>query len=61
LDGKNAEKMEEFIDENKNVILKCSHPSPLSAYKTDSPFLGSRIFKKINEQLIKLNKQEILW
>lgn len=59
--GKNAEKMEEFIDINTNVVLKCSHPSPLSAYKTDTPFLGSKIFKKINKELIKLNKHEILW
>lgn len=50
--GKWSEKKEHLIDkQNGHIILKCSHPSPLSAYKTDSPFIGSNIFKHINENL----------
>lgn len=30
------------IDHKKNIIITSSHPSPLSAYKTDEPFIGSR-------------------
>ena len=30
------------IDATKNTIIRTSHPSPLSAYKTDQPFIGSR-------------------
>ncbi len=30
------------IDQKRNVVLTCSHPSPLSAYKTSEPFVGSR-------------------
>lgn len=61
--GKNAEKMESYIDVslNKNFILKCSHPSPLSAFKTENPFFGSQIFRKINEFLLTINKPEIKW
>jgi uracil-DNA glycosylase len=55
--GKFAEKKECLIKNDRNYILKCSHPSPFSAYKTDNPFIGSDIFKKINIIL----KQEIEW
>jgi uracil-DNA glycosylase len=59
--GKNAEKIKDYIDTNTNFIIKCSHPSPLSAYKTHEPFLGSNVFKKINEKLVELNKDPINW
>lgn len=49
--GKFGESKENLIDQTKHVVLKCSHPSPLSAYKTNSPFIGSKIFTKINEHL----------
>ena len=32
----------ENIDAEMNTIITCSHPSPLFAYKTDQPFIGSR-------------------
>jgi uracil-DNA glycosylase len=35
-------------------ILSSSHPSPLGAWKTDSPFIGSKCFSRTNE-LLKLN------
>ena len=49
------------IDHKKNIVLTCSHPSPLSAYKTDEPFIGSRIFSRCNEALESLGKTPIDW
>ena len=45
----------------KHILLTSSHPSPLSCYKTDSPFIGSDIFNRINDILIKQNKGRINW
>lgn len=42
-------------------MLTSSHPSPLSCYKTDKPFIGSNVFNKINEILKNNNKKEINW
>lgn len=39
----------------------CAHPSPLSAYKTSAPFIGSRCFSKANEALKSLGKDPIDW
>jgi uracil-DNA glycosylase len=39
------------LDLNKHTLFISSHPSPLSCYKTDKPFIGSKVFEKINEQL----------
>ncbi len=41
----------QFIDIDKNTVMSYSHPSPLGASKTKSPFLGSRIFSTINSYL----------
>ncbi|KAF9234024.1 uracil-DNA glycosylase-like protein [Melanogaster broomeanus] len=46
------------IDEEKHLILKSAHPSPLSAYRG---FLGNQHFKKANEWLRKKNRNEIDW
>jgi len=48
--GNFAEKKRDLIctNNNKNRILSYSHPSPLSCYKTDKPFIGSNLFKNIN-------------
>ena len=44
---------------NKNVTLFTTvHPSPLSAYRG---FLGSMIFKQINDYLIARNISPIKW
>jgi len=37
------------LDLTKHTLLTSSHPSPLSCYKTDKPFIGSDVFNKINE------------
>jgi uracil-DNA glycosylase len=49
------------IDLNKHIIISSSHPSPLSCYKTDTPFINSNIFNKINDILKTQNKNEIIW
>ena len=30
------------IQPGNNVLIRSSHPSPLGAYKTNEPFMGSR-------------------
>jgi uracil-DNA glycosylase len=45
----------------KHVLLTSSHPSPLSCYKTDKPFIGSDVFNKINQILEKSGKKTIEW
>lgn len=49
------------LDLNKHVLLTSSHPSPLSCYKTDKPFIGSDVFNKINQILEKSDKKTIEW
>lgn len=56
--GADAQKIENKIDINKNVVLKTSHPSPLSAYRG---FLGSKIYSKINDELDKNGEKRIKW
>src|SRR5579871_3496501 len=51
----------QFIDSSRNVVLSYSHPSPLGAMKTASPFIGSRIFSTINDHLCKQGKEKIDW
>ena len=46
--GKFAEKKRDIIN-NQCIILSSSHPSPLSCYKTDKPFINSGVFLKLNE------------
>lgn len=55
--GNDAKSKEKLI-QNKNRIITCVHPSPLSAHKG---FLGSKIFIKINEKLKENNIKEINW
>jgi len=46
---------------SKHTILCSSHPSPLGAHKTKSPFMGSRCFSKANEALREMGYDEIDW
>lgn len=55
--GAYAQKKGKHIDENKHVVLKAAHPSPLSAKK----FFGSRPFSQINSALEKMGKTPIDW
>lgn len=45
----------------RHTIICTSHPSPLGATKTKTPFLGSRCFSKANEALIQMGVDPIQW
>ncbi len=49
------------INPNKNLVITCSHPSPLAAYKTNTPFMGSRCFSKCNKWLLQKGYAAIDW
>ena len=42
-------------------IIKTSHPSPLGATKTKSPFLGSKCFSRANKALIDMGYDPVDW
>ena len=46
--GQPAELKCKGINADKNVIITSSHPSPLSATRTKTPFIGSRYDIRIN-------------
>lgn len=56
--GANARAFESLIDTSKHIVLKCAHPSPLSAY---NGFFGCKHFSKVNEILISQNRTPIKW
>ena len=56
--GSYAQKKGAFIDENKHLVLKSVHPSPLSAHRG---FFGNHQFSSINRYLIQHGKAAINW
>ena len=56
--GGNAKAFEPLITNKWHYILKSAHPSPLSAY---NGFFGNGHFKKCNQILKELGKDEINW
>ena len=56
--GKPAQDKEKLITNPNHVILKASHPSPLSAYRG---FFGSKPFSKVNDILIQQGQTPIFW
>jgi uracil-DNA glycosylase len=56
--GNESKKLAEFINDEKNLVLKSPHPSPLSAYRG---FLGCKHFSKANNYLKSYNKESINW
>lgn len=48
------------LDLTKHKLFVSSHPSPLSCYKTDKPFIGSKVFDKINNTLDKPINWELI-
>lgn len=56
--GAFAQKKAALIDLNKHLVLKTSHPSPLSAHRG---FLGSGVFVKCNNYLNKNGLEQIDW
>ena len=59
--GTPAQKKAGKVDDTKHVLIKTSHPSPLGARKTASPFLGSKCFSRCNEALEEQGKAPIDW
>lgn len=47
-----------LIDADRHCILRCAHPSPLSAYRG---FFGSHHFQLANDYLQKYGKRPIQW
>lgn len=56
--GAFAQKKEPLIDKSKHLVLKTSHPSPLSAHRG---FLGSGVFVKCNDYLQRHGMEPIRW
>ena len=56
--GRNAQSKMNLITNPNHLILKCAHPSPLSAY---NGFYGCRHFSKTNDFLIKNGFKPIDW
>ena len=56
--GKKAQDKGHFIDTDRHLIIKSTHPSPFSA---NHGFLGSKPFSRTNTYLKKHNIQEIDW
>lgn len=56
--GSYAQKKGQVIDENKHLVIKSVHPSPLSAY---NGFFGSAPFSQCNAYLIFNDKEPIEW
>ena len=56
--GGHAQKKATFLDEEKHLIIKSPHPSPLSAYRG---FFGSKPFSQTNDYLSKKETASIDW
>jgi len=56
--GSYAQKKGQVIDTKKHFVLKCPHPSPLSAHRG---FLGCQHFSKTNQWLTEHDEEPIDW
>ncbi|THB77070.1 MAG: uracil-DNA glycosylase [Desulfobulbaceae bacterium] len=56
--GAFAQKKQTLIDTKKHLVLRTTHPSPLSAHKG---FLGSGVFVKCNRYLVENGYAPIQW
>ena len=56
--GSYAQKKGQIIDTKKHCVLKCPHPSPLSAHRG---FFGCKHFSKANQYLESIGKTPIDW
>jgi len=59
--GNPAHKKARNVDPERHTVIRTSHPSPLGAAKTASPFLGSRCFSRANRALIEAGLDPIDW
>ena len=56
--GRNAQQKKDLVSNKWHYVLESSHPSPFSARKG---FLGSRVFSKVNEILVKEGIKPVDW
>lgn len=56
--GSYAQKKADFVNPEKNLVLKSVHPSPLSAHRG---FFGNHHFSRANEYLVSHGKEPIDW
>lgn len=56
--GAHAQSKTKLIDQDRHVILKAPHPSPLSAHRG---FFGSKPFSQANQALVRLGHKPIDW
>jgi uracil-DNA glycosylase len=56
--GAYAQKKAAFVDEERHLVIKSAHPSPLSAH---NGFLGSKPFSKANGYLQSIGKDPVDW
>lgn len=59
--GSPAAKKGKHIDRMKHTVIETSHPSPLGATKTKSPFTGSKCFSRCNDALLANGYEAIDW
>ena len=56
-----AKQIEALNDQGRHLILKANHPSPLSALRLPTPFIGCGHFGQVNRWLEGQKKNPILW
>lgn len=61
--GKNAEKLENYIDGDFHIIMKWLHPSPMAQTRVDikEKFINCDHFVRVNEFLQKEGETPIIW
>jgi uracil-DNA glycosylase len=48
-------------DDDRNAVIRLSHPSPRASFRARNPFLGSRIFTTINLELDRIGHDPVDW
>jgi uracil-DNA glycosylase len=56
-----ASQIEALNDQGRHLVLKANHPSPLSALRLPTPFMGCGHFGQVNRWLEGQKKKTILW
>ena len=56
-----ASQIEALNEQGRHLILKANHPSPLSALRPPTPFIGCGHFGQVNRWLEGQKKKPILW
>lgn len=59
--GNPAHKKANCVDDARHTLIRTSHPSPLGATKTNSPFLGSKCFSRCNQALVEQGMEPVDW